>query len=118
MKHHHKSKDETNHSAHLEEMFEHPQLYFSLEDSLFIMREARFYQRHRDQYNIVAEPDITIFLPHSKQIYLVEYKCRDHNRPKANHQLGVEEMLLNSYFNQYKIKKFYVHNNFEEEVWK
>jgi len=114
-KHSHVSKDETRHGSHLEEMFEHPHRYFpDLERDVFVAKEGRFYSGQ----NIVAEPDITIYQPRSHTIYLVEYKLRDHLRNKARHQLSVEELLMNEYFPNYKVEKFYIHNNFEEELWK
>ncbi len=116
---HHHTIDaaEKNHAAHLEDMFEHARNHFSpLEINYFILKEARFYSGN----NILAEPDITIFLPYSKQIYLVEYKGNDstHLRAKAHKQLGLEKMLLETYFNQYNVKEYYVHNNYEGELWK
>ena len=116
-KHHHTgrvSKKEQFHNQHLINLFNHPNDYFKqLGLDYLVMKEARFY--HDD--NVLAEPDITIFLPYQKQIYLLEYKGTDHLRNKAMHQLSTEEYLMHLYFEDYKIKKYYVHNNYEIEKW-
>ena len=109
------SKDERRHDYHLTELYNHPQKHFGLGLDFLVMKEARFIHKK----DVVAEPDLTIFLPYKKLILLVEYKDNDtpKSRRKAKYQLSSEETLLKAYFREYRIHNYYVYQNYEVIRW-
>ena len=76
-------------------------------ESYYVGSEMQFWTGNKV---LLAEPDITFFLP-DHRIILVEYKCRDEgmNKYKALYQLNRGEELLRDYFPGYKVTRMFAY---------